>query len=216
MPTASIATNDPFHTLPATRSPAKQDSSDNPFQLDPFLFSPQSGANSFNIGPGVDPFSTPLPPLNEGGVVNPLPTAFDDLEQLDSPAGGQFDIFNFGLPPIGPDPSANGASNLQSLAENPVSGGNNPSGLNFDLDDRLFDTLAQLEVQDGRDNKEDLTAAKGKRRVNDEFDFSYPQAPVSGQVTGATALGDQQKKMTQQEFDNLWDGICATMPTTDS
>lgn len=220
MHTASMATNDPFHLSPAMGSPDKKDeqeSSDNPFQLDPFLFSPQPGANSFSTAPGTDPFSTPLPlpdTLDEGAAANPLPTVFDDLGQLDSSTGGQFDIFNFGLPPIGPEPLGSGASNLPPLAENPVTGANNPSGLNFDLDlldDRLFDTLAQLEVQDDRKEKEDLTKAKGKQRVSK--DFSYPQASTSGQATGA---GEQQKTLTQKEFDNLWDGICATMPTTDS
>ena len=70
----------------------------------------------------------------------------------------------------------------------------NPSGLNFDvdlLDDRLFDTLAQLEV--GGEGKKDL-----------------------GKGASGVGSGRAQKTLSKQEFDDLWDGISATMPTIDS
>ena len=178
------AATDPFFLPPTSSSPIKEakeeDGLANPFQLDPFLFSPQPGANSFNLAPGADPFS--LPPL-------PTDTPAPDLG---------LDIFNFDPPLTGVVPSSNGTSNPLPLTGNPLSDVSNPSGLNFDidlLDDRLFDTLAQLDVQDGGSEKEDPG-----------------RAARAGRGHKKTAA----KKLSKQEFDDLWDGISAAMPTSDS
>ena len=201
---SAVASNDPFFLPPTSSGPAvwedsREKSSDNPFQLDPFLFSPQPGANSFNLAPDADPFT--LPPLPNNGI-NLGSNVFDDLGQLDtSTGGGGFDIFNFDPPPLnGPVPSTNGPSNLLPLTGN-IGDVGSPSGLNFDvdlLDDRLFDTLAQLEVQGDGAEKEDLGKAPGT----------------------ASSSGDKnkraQKTLSKQEFDDLWDGISAAMPTIDS
>jgi hypothetical protein len=195
----SMATNDPFFLPLTSSSPVTEDSreksSDNPFQLDPFLFSPQPGANSFNLAPDADPFALPPPPND---VVNLGSNVFDDLGQLDisaPAAGGGLDTFNFHPLLTGPVPSTNGPSNLVPLVGNPIGDVSNPSGLNFDidlLDDRLFDTLARLEPGGDGIEKEDL----GK---------------------GATAGGGRtQKTLSKQEFDDLWDGISAAMPTIDT
>ena len=207
-----LATNDPFFLPPASSSPLhdtkKRDTSGNPFQLDPFLFSPQPGADSFNLAPGTDPFTLPLLPTDTttpAAPVNLGPTVFDDLGQLDSSTGGGLDSFNFDLPLPGAGPSTNGASNPPPLTGNPMSDASNPRGLNFDLDlldDRLFDTLAQLEVQDGgRTMKEDLGKPGAQRR---------------GPLSDGGSEGQSSKTLSQREFDNLWDGISAAMPTVDS
>ena len=208
---SSATTNDPFLLLPSSSGPTEKKNdgdSANPFQLDPFLFPQQPGANSFNLEPGADPFA--LPPLpNDATIaaVNLGPTVFDDLGQLDTAAasgGGGNDLlgdFNFDIPLIGTAPSTNGTADLPPLVGNPIGNAGSPSGLNtFDLDlldDRLFDTLVQLEVQDGNSEKRDLgSAARGG------------QPGLNG---GATA-----NKLSKQEFDDLWDGISAAMPTLDS
>ena len=208
----------------------QQASFENPFQLDPFSFSPQSGGSaSFQTDPGTDPFV--IPPLPAGIEPAPGNTIFDDLGQLDSSTGGGFDIFNFG-PPITTKagPSASRQPTLPPVAGNPLSDVSNPTGLNFDvdlLDDRLFDTLAQLDIQDGsggNEMKKDL-ARKGQVSADDEFEFSSPQPLPSfaDAGSGVGASGGRKKqtqkltqKLSQQDFDNLWDGICATLPTTDS
>lgn len=212
----SNATNDPFNFLPIPSSSVKQvgqeDILENPFQLDPFLFSPQPGANSFNMAPGTDPFAIPPPPLTDTQADLGGPTLFDDLGQLDSSTGGEFDIFNFGLPPIGAGPSGNGMSDLPPLAENPIGDVSSSNELNIDLDlldDRLFDTLAQLDVQDNEETKQDLAAMKVQQPIKHH---SQPSA-------GATASGGhpmKKKQLSKQEFDNVWDGIYATLPTTDN
>ena len=210
--------SDPFGFLPTASSPkgkvGEEDGLENPFQLDPFLLSPQPGANSFDVPPGTDPFTIPpLPPADNqadlGGNLGGGATMFDDLGQLDSSTGGGFDVFNFLPPLIGAGPSAiNGTANLSPIAGNPAG---NVSGLDMDLDlldDRLFDTLAQLDIEGHDGGKQDLVAAKDQRPP--------PPPPAA---SGTTALGRQpmkQKRLSKQEFDNLWDGICATIPSTDS
>ena len=197
----SMATNDPFFlpltsSSPVTEDDSREKSSDNPFQLDPFLFSPQPGANSFNLAPDADPFALPPQPNN---VVNLGSNLFDDLGQLDisaPAAGGGLDTFNFDPLLTRPVPSSNGPSNLVPLAGNPVGDVSNP---NFDidlLDDRLFDTLAQLEAGGDGVEKEDL--GKG--------------ATAGGKGVG----GRPQKTLSKQEFDDLWDGISAAMPAIDT
>ena len=207
------ATNDPF----GMGSTNKQDDGfENPFQLDPFLFSPQPGANSFEVAPGTDPFSIPPLPtdiLNQAATADIGNTVFDDLGQLDSSAGGGFDIFNFGSSiTSGADPYTNGRPTVPAIAGNPIGDVSNTNGLNFDLDlldDRLFESLDQLDVQDGN---WDLTT-RGQQSTS----FPQPFAPSPG---GAAASGGRQNKsktLNQEDFDNLWDGIYATMPpTTDS
>lgn len=211
----SLASNDPFGPSMAAGGILQQgrqgDGFDNPFQFDPFVFSPQPGASSFEVPPGTDPFSIPpltteLDTLNQGAVGH---TVFDNLGQLDSSARGEVDIFDFGPPITGVvGQSTNGMPTIPPLAGNPIGDVSNSDGLDFDvdlMDDRLFDTLAQLDVQDGNEKKQDLTAKSG------------PQPPPSFAST-ATSGGQQKqpKPLTQQDFDKMWDGIYSTMPTTDN
>lgn len=194
----------------------QEDSFENPFQLDPFAFSPQPGDNSFDVAPGTDPFSIPplTTDLNQGATG---PNVFDDLGQLDSSAGGGFDIFNFG-PPITSrvGQSTNGVPTIPPITGNPIGDVSNSDGLNFDvdlLDDRLFDTLAQLDVQGGNEMKQNLTASG-------QPNTSSPQPhPSFAPSLGTSTSGGQQKQpkpLTQQDFDKMWDGIYSTIPTTDS
>ena len=217
-----LAINDPFHQSPFLSSPdqlqqsRQHDNTDNPFQLDPFLFSPQPGANSFNLAPDTDPFTIPPPPTDTlDQAANPGTNVLDDLGQLDIATGGAagFDAFNFDPPLIGASPSTDVASKLPPLTVNPIS---DSSGLNFDvdlLDDRLFDTLAQLDDSDDTAKKENLGA---KEQASEDFGFSNPHSPSDQGATAAGSHQNKQKRLSQQDFDNLWKGICATMPATDS
>ena len=186
----------------------QENSFENPFQLDPFEFSPQPGANSFDVAPGTDPFSIPplTTDLNQGATG---PNVFGDLGQLDSSG---FDIFNFG-PPSGVGQSTNGVPTIPTITGNPIGDVSNSNGLNFDvdlLDDRLFDTLAQLDVQGGDEKKQE----------SGQPSTSSPQPhPSFAPSLGTSTAGGQQKQpkpLTQQDFDKMWDGIYSTMPTTDS
>ena len=167
------------------------------------------------MAPSSDPFVIPpLPTDTTDQGASAGHTVFDDLEQFDSSG---FNVFNFDVPITGP--STNGASTVP----NPVGDISNPNAVNFDLDlldDRLFDPLAQLDVQDSDENKEDL-ATKGQGSTKNKLDFSSPHTvpPSFASSTSATASGGHRTKtkpLSQKDFDNLWEGICATMPSTDS
>ena len=82
---------------------------------------------------------------------------------------------------------------------------------NFDadlLDDRLFDTLAQLDIQDGGTGQE---KAAGNDQAGTHKSMSLSPA-VDVSSGKPPSLKKQPKLLSQQEFDNLWDGICATLP----
>ena len=169
------------------------------------------------MAPVTDPFVIPPLPTDvtdQGATADVGQTAFDDMEQFDSSG---FNVFNFDVPITGP------STNEASTIPNPVGDPSNPNAVNFDLDlldDRLFDTLAQLDVQDSAENKEDL-GTKGQTTAKNKFDFSSPHTlpPSFASSTGATASGSHRTKtkpLSQKDFDNLWEGICASMPSTDS
>ena len=71
-----------------------------------------------------------------------------------------------------------------------------------EFDDQLFETLAEMEVQD---EISDLNVV-GQQRATSAVD--RPQiktVPVPGSRK-------TERRMSQQEFDKIWDDICATIP----
>ena len=102
------------------------------------------------------------------------------------------------------NPLAEDLPPLTSGVENPL--GNIPDyDMNLvtdidEFDDQLFETLAEMEVQD---EITDLSAG-GPSKAS-----SFADRPQSKPVPGSRKT---ERRMSQQEFDKIWDDICATIP----
>ena len=206
--TGSTVTTDPFVAVDncAVDNVSDQQSASfsNPFQSDPFSTPTKPNNSAFDVDPFV------IPPLPEG-LEKELAESnvFDTFESIDS-STGHVDMFNFNPNTVQTMdlPSSTDPPLLPSGVQNTLANDSNQQGTGFDVDledERLFETLAELELQEDRDRER----STGGSHPNTLGSF----APTSS-VT--SALGVQKSelptKLTQKEFDDLWNDICATLP----
>ena len=111
-------------------------------------------------------------------------------------------------------------SPLTSGVENPLTDEDMDFGVTNidDFDDQLFDTLAEMELHNevshlsGRGRpKSKVESASGGRPASKVWSVS--EGRPESKVGSASGRGRKvERGLSQQEFDQIWDNICATIP----
>ena len=192
-------------------SDQQRDSFSNPFQSDPFSTPTKPNNSAFDVDPFVIP---PLPEDLEKELAES--NVFDTFENIDS-STGHIDMFNFNpntIQIVHP-PSLTEPPLLLSSIQNTLANDGNQQGIGFDVDledERLFETLAELELQEDRDREKNTGSSHPSTLGS--FSSSLPSPPPTSSVTSASGVQKNElpKKLTQKEFDDLWNDICATLP----
>jgi len=110
-------------------------------------------------------------------------------------------------------------SPLTSGVENPLgdmSGRGAMGDFNIDeFDDKLFETLDEMELQD---KLPEMQSEPIQRNTTGEVPVLLPppQFKAAGPAASRPRGKQPERRLSQKEFDTIWDNICSTLPDSDN